>query len=126
MAILSVIIFRTTDGHLFTCHLPSQLPNAAYSLFVTIGRTRSLERARVKEYPTEWTTPGSPDLVWGGMACFSPSAQSCPLSHKHLGERGPEGVGHWLLLLLGNVFLLFSGKSPSSDENKLKSQQRVQ
>lgn len=40
------------------------------------------------------------------------------------GNTGPhEGVGRLLLLLLENVFLLFSRKNPVSEENKLKSHQ---
>lgn len=83
-----------------------------------------LDWAGVQKYPTEqgmpWVTrPG----VEEAEPAFPFSVQFSPLSHKYLGEHGPKGVGRWLLLLLENVFLLFSGKSPSSDENKLKSHQ---
>lgn len=62
----------------------------------------------------------------GGRTCPFLFCYFPPLAHKYLGEHGPRGLGRWLPLLLENVFLSFSGKSPSSDENKPGSHQRAQ
>lgn len=109
---------------LLMCALPPQSQNAEHGLSVKMGQMRLCKgQEECRSFLQSGAHPGSPDLFFRKHDLPFPFLLSSLLFHTN--TRRNRGPSRLLLLLLENVFLLFSRKSPISDENKPMSQQRV-